>query len=121
MIQAILALLLLQATPLPQPRGFVNDFADLISASDEARIQAIVQDVRAKSGGEIVVVTLPDLGDVPASDMALRIGREWRVGALGQPGDARRNSGVIILLVPNQTNSSGRGECRIEVGYGAEG
>jgi uncharacterized protein len=119
--QAIGALLLLQATPLPQPRGFVNDFADVIAAGDEARMDAIVRDVRAKSGGEIAIVTMPDAGELPASDLALRLGREWGVGAMGQPGDAQRNTGVVILLVPKETNSSGRGECRIEVGYGAEG
>src|SRR5690606_36768219 len=110
--QAIWAVMLLQAPQIPQPRGYVNDFANVITAEDEARIDAIVQDVRRKSGGEIVIVTMPDAGDLPASDLALQIGREWRVGALGKPGDAQRNAGVIILLLPKETNSSDRGECR---------
>ena len=48
--------------------------------------------------GEIVVVTLPDLGGRPPEDVARQIGRQWRVGASGTgPGDRARNAGVIIL------------------------
>jgi uncharacterized protein len=84
---------------LPRPIGYVNDFAGVIPASDEAAIQAVIDDVRAQSrGGEMVVVTLPSLEGEAASDVALRIGREWKVGALGQPGDAVRNTGAIILV-----------------------
>jgi uncharacterized membrane protein YgcG len=32
-----------------------------------------------------------------------------------------RNAGVMILLVPKETNSSGRGAWRIEGGWGSEG
>ncbi|MGH7679960.1 MAG: TPM domain-containing protein, partial [Gemmatimonadaceae bacterium] len=62
MVNALAALLVLLAQiQVPQPTGFVNDFANVIPADREARIASIVQDVRQKSGGEIVVVTLPDL------------------------------------------------------------
>jgi uncharacterized protein len=106
---------------LPNPVGFVNDFANVIPADAEARIDRIVQDVRAKSGGEIVVVTLPDLQGRDPADVALRIGREWRVGARGEIGARARNAGVIILLVPRQTSSDGRGRIQISTGQGAEG
>ena len=121
-LQAIGALLLLQTSvKLPEPRGYINDFAAVIPAEQTQRIQAIIDDVRAKSGGDIVVVTLADLGDAAPSDVALQIGREWKVGKFGKPGDPTRNTGVIILLQPKETASSGRGQCYIGVGYGAEG
>src|SRR5262249_24505618 len=88
---------------------------------DQAKVQAIVDDVRAKSGGEIVIVTLPDLGGRPIEEVSLRLGREWKVGKKGQPGDPARNTGVIILLVPQESSADGRGHARIEVGMGAEG
>ncbi|HMA00760.1 MAG TPA: TPM domain-containing protein, partial [Gemmatimonadaceae bacterium] len=106
---------------LPEPRGYINDFANVIPAEQQQHIQAIIDDVRAKSGGEIVVVTLPDLGTAAPSDVALQIGRTWKVGKLGKPGDPTRNTGVIILLQPKETASSGRGQCYIGVGYGSEG
>ena len=51
----------------------------------------------------------------------LRIAREWKVGANAAIGEQARNAGVVILLVPKETSSDGRGYCRIEVGQGSEG
>jgi uncharacterized protein len=120
-LQAIGAVMALQAIQIPPPRGYVNDFANVISAESEARLTRIIEDVRAKSGGEIVVVTLPDIGEGEGSDVALRIGREWKVGQQGRPGDRARNAGIIILLVPRETQSVGGGHFRIETGQGTEG
>jgi uncharacterized protein len=112
----------LQGAPeLPAPRGYVNDFAGVISADDHDRIERIVQDVRAQSGGEIVIITLKDLGGRDIADIARQFGREWKVGKKGQPGDRARNTGVIILVVPKESSADGRGHVRIETGSGAEG
>jgi uncharacterized protein len=106
---------------LPPPRGYVNDFAGVVGAERAARIERIIGDVRAKSGGEIVVVTLPDLGDREVGDMALRIGREWKVGAAAEVGDRKRNTGLVILVVPKETSSDGRGHISLQTGNGVEG
>jgi uncharacterized protein len=111
----------LQALQIPAPQGYVNDFAHIIPAPNASTMSRIIDDVRAKSGGEIVVVTLPDLGGRPIEEVSLRIGREWKVGSKAQPGDAARNTGVIILVVPKETSSDGQGHLRIETGNGAEG
>jgi len=110
-----------QALQIPAPVGYVNDFANIIPEAQKATIGRIIDDVRAKSGGEIVVVTLPDLKGRPIEETSLRIGREWKVGQKGNPGDPARNTGVIILVVPKETSSDGQGHVRTEVGYGAEG
>jgi uncharacterized protein len=99
----------------------VNDFANVIPAANAARIDALVTDVRAKSHGEIAVVTLSDLGGRDVSEIALRIGREWKVGANTKIGDATRNAGVVILVVPKETSADGKGYVRIENGQGSEG
>jgi hypothetical protein len=39
---------------LPEPVGYINDFADVIPADAEARIQRVIDEVRSKSGGEMV-------------------------------------------------------------------
>jgi uncharacterized protein len=114
--------LLLQGGPqIPPPSGLVNDFAHVLSPSTAARMERIAQDVRDKSKGEIAVVTLADLGGRAPSDVALRIGREWKVGNLAAIGERSRNAGTVILLVPKETSSDGRGACRVETGQGAEG
>ena len=113
---------LLQAGPqIPAPRGLVNDFAQVLSPGASARIERIAQDVRDKTRGEIAVVTLPDLGGRDKAEIALRIGREWKVGNLADIGDKSRNAGVVILVVPKETASDNAGRCRVEVGQGAEG
>ena len=79
LLLSTLAAVAFQGLQIPAPRGYVNDFANVISADNAARMERIIDDVRAKSGGEIVVVTLPDLGGRPIEEVALRIGREWQV------------------------------------------
>ena len=111
-----------QAGPvIPAPRGMVNDFANVIPPDQVARIEALASEVRAKSGGEIAVVTLADIGGRDEGDIALRIGREWKVGAAAKIGDATRNAGVVILVVPKETSSDGRGHVSVQVGQGSEG
>lgn len=109
------ALWLLQTLTLPQPVGYVNDFAQILDANAKARIEAIANDVKTKSGGEIVVVTLQSLGGRPKEEVALRIGREWKIGASGNVGDRARNAGTVILVAPNER------EMYVSVGSGAEG
>jgi len=106
---------------IPPPIGVVNDFAHILDQGTIDRISRIAEDVRNKSRGEIAVVTLSDVGGREASDVALQIGRQWKVGKIGNPGDPTRNAGAVILLVPKETNSDGRGRCFIATGSGAEG
>ncbi|MDQ8146102.1 MAG: TPM domain-containing protein [Gemmatimonadota bacterium] len=107
--------------PIPAPTGLVSDFAGVIPAADADRMTRLAEAVKAATGGEIAVVTLPDIGGREASEIAHRIGREWGVGANSEIGDRARNAGVVILLVPKETASDGSGQIRIEIGQGAEG
>lgn len=110
-----------QPLTIPPPTGVVNDFAHVLDPATSERITRITEDVRTKSRGEIAVVTLPDIGQRTPADVALQIGREWKVGKIGNPGDPTRNAGAVILLVPKETSSTGRGQCFIATGQGAEG
>jgi uncharacterized protein len=113
---------MLQGGPqIPPPRGLVNDFAGVISPASAARIERIAKDMRDKTAGEIAIVTLKDLAGRAPSDIALRIGREWKVGKLANIGDKTRNAGVVILVVPKETSADGQGQCFVETGQGAEG
>lgn len=83
---------------LPPPVGYVNDFAGVIPAAYEDSMLAVIDDVRAKSGGEIVVVTLPSLQGRSRDEVALQIGREWKIGQKGGPNDPNRNTGTVVLV-----------------------
>lgn len=106
---------------IPQPVGFVNDFARVIPPANAADMQRIIEDVRAKTTGDIAVVTLPDLRGRDPEEVARTIGRQWGVGSKGNPGDTARNRGVVILLVPKETSSDGSGHTFISTGNGVEG
>ena len=126
MLHFLLALQAIQA-PAP-PRGFspsaaevVVDSAHVLPFQSIDRINGIAFDVKSKSGGEIAVLTLPDIGLRAPVDIAVAVARAWSVGANANVGDRTRNAGALILLVPKETNSSGRGECFITTGQGTEG
>ncbi|MBA3657841.1 MAG: TPM domain-containing protein, partial [Gemmatimonadaceae bacterium] len=106
---------------VPQPAGLVNDFANVLTAESVDLMTRIAEDVRTKSRGEITIVTLADLDGRDPADVAREIGRQWKLGKSGEAGDATRNAGAVILLVPKETSSDGRGHCRVETGLGTEG
>ncbi|MBX9928956.1 MAG: TPM domain-containing protein [Gemmatimonadaceae bacterium] len=121
LLRTLPLLLALQGPTLPAPTGMVSDFAQVLSDGAKARMERVITDVRAKSGGEIAVVTLPDLAGADVGQVALRIGREWKVGANAAIGDRSRNAGIVVLLVPKETSSDGRGYISIQTGQGTEG
>ena len=99
---------------IPNPVGLVNDFANVIQPPCRERIDRVATEVREKSKGEIVVVTLGSLQGERIEEWGRRIGRSWGVGFAGAKDDPRTNTGVIVVVVPTEQSS------RIEVGHGAE-
>ena len=106
---------------IPPPRGYVNDFAAVLDSASIRHMEQVITEVRTATRGEIAVVTLPDIGDRPASDVALQIGRQWGVGAQAEAGDPAKNLGVVVLLVPRKNHRPGTGDVFIATGRGAEG
>jgi len=115
------ALAQLPRDSLPAPRGFVNDFAAVIDPQAAARMEATLREVQQLTHGDIAVVTLPDLGRREASDVALQIGRQWKLGGAGAAGDPSKDLGVVLLLVPLKNHQPGTGQVYIATGKGAEG
>jgi uncharacterized protein len=106
---------------VPPPTGHVNDFAGVLDGASVRHMEAVARDIRAKTRGEIAVVTLDSIGDRPASDVAVQIGRQWGVGAEAEAGDPAKNLGIVILLVPLRDGRRGTGHIFIATGRGAEG
>lgn len=130
---ALVAALQLSASALPAqrpavselfpatPTGYVTDVAGVIDQASAARMTDLIERLRAASGAEIAVVTLPTIGEYSEAEVALAIGRQWGVGARAGLGDPTNNAGVVLLLVPRQAGRSGSGYLRLEVGRGLEG
>jgi uncharacterized protein len=104
-----------------QPDGYVTDRAGVIDQASSARMTSVIERLRATTGAEIAVVTLPTIGQYEDQDVALAIGRKWGVGAKAEIGSARRNAGIVLLLVPLSNHEPGTGHIRVEVGNGLEG
>ena len=71
-------------------------------------MEELIERLRAATGAEIAVVTLPTIGDRSEAEVALAIGRAWGVGAKAEIGDQRRNAGIVVLLVPRQEGQPGQ-------------
>src|SRR3989449_9367789 len=99
--------LLLAQIVCPPPRGYVNDFAAVLDQASVAHMTAVITELRAKTRGEIAVVTLADIGGRSASDVALQIGRQWGGGARGAAGGPAKNLGGVILLLPRNNQRPG--------------
>lgn len=104
-----------------QPSGFVTDQVGVVNPEVKSRIESLVQRLRDATGAEIAVVVLPTIGDRAAVDVAVAIGRVWGVGAKAAVGDARRNAGVVVLLVPRNPDDPNSGQIFIATGQGVEG
>lgn len=97
--------------PKPTNEFFVNDFANVISESDEKIIFNKAKALYEKSGNstQVVVVTIDSLEDYSIEEYANELFNEWGIG------NKEKNDGVLILLSVEDKKS------RIEVGYGLEG
>ncbi|MES2304236.1 MAG: TPM domain-containing protein [Gemmatimonadota bacterium] len=102
-----------------KPSGFVTDAAGILGPTAVATIEARLSHLRDVTGAEMAVVTLPTIGDYAAAEVALTIGRSWGIGAKAAVGDARRNAGVVLLLVPRTADH--KGEINWAIGNGLEG
>jgi len=114
------ALAQLPRDSLPPPRGYVNDFAGVIDPAAAARMEATLREVQRLTNGDIVVVTMADLGRREAGDVALQIGRQWKLGGAGQAGEPSKDLGVVLLLEPLHNHQAGTGQVFIATGRGAE-
>ena len=97
------------AAPAPTTQFYVNDFAGVLSDSTEQLIMKDSVALQAKTGAQIVVVTITSLDGAVLEEYSLNLLRTWGIG------DKTKNNGVLILLAVKDRKS------RIEVGYGLEG
>ncbi|MDB5194004.1 MAG: hypothetical protein JWN50_18 [Parcubacteria group bacterium] len=96
------------------PKNFLTDLAHIVKDSDQ--VNARLKALRDSDRLNLVVVTLPTIGDESIDDVAREIGRKWMVATANDTlGSAVRNTGGVILLVPSIR------KCRVEVATGSEG
>lgn len=94
---------------IPEPRGFVNDFAGVLDAGTTRRLDSLITELKGKTGAEIAVVTVATTKPLSTFDYAMRIAEEWKPGAKG------KDNGVVFLVAVEDR------KVFILTGYGIEG
>ncbi len=97
----------------PSPPRLVNDFANILDKSQLDRLESDLVAFDKETSTQIVIVTVPDLAGYDKGDFAFRLGEKWGVGQKG------KNNGIVILVKPKTTESSG--QVFVATGYGLEG
>ncbi len=93
----------------PEPRGLVNDYANVIPLEQEKRIEGLTGELYRKTGIPVVVVAMPDIGGAEYNEYANRLYETWGIGKKGE------DKGVLLFVTVKERRM------RIEVGYGVEG
>jgi uncharacterized protein len=84
-------------SPLPDPTGYVNDYANVIDAATQSRMEAMLQSLAHQSDPiEFAVVTVPTTGDMPIFDYSLAVARGWGIGS----SEGEKN-GLLLLVAVN--------------------
>jgi uncharacterized protein len=96
------------AQSLPEPMGYVNDFARVMSSSEVETLDAKLRTFAQQTTAELVVVTVPSLEGMTESDYANRLFERWAVGQKGE------DNGLLLLIAPTERR------VWMEVGYGLE-
>ena len=94
---------------LPRPSGPINDFAQVLSASEVQTLTDLADEVERATGAEIAVATVTSLDGLPLEEYATKLFAAWGIGQAG------KDNGVLILVALSER------QIRIEVGYGLEG
>lgn len=92
-----------------QPTGMVNDFANMLTQSEERQLENKLRAYRDTTTNAFVIATIESLQGYPIEDVALKIHNEWNIQY------ENRGNGVLILISEQDR------AMRIEVGYGLEG
>ena len=95
---------------LPEPVGFVNDFAGVVDSASRERMEGIAAAVREKTGAEIAVATVDTIRPYGSiEEYSIDLATTWGIGK------KEEDTGVLILLAMEERR------IRLEVGYGLEG
>jgi len=107
-VGAVLISASLFAAKIPEYKGRVNDYANVISKSDEAQIEGYLQQLDEQTGVQLMVLTVPSMGGDDISTYSIKVAEKWGVGHKG------KDNGVLLVVAMEEH------DLRIEVGYGLE-
>jgi uncharacterized protein len=76
----------------PSPPRLVNDYAGMLSTSEESRLERMLEDFARTTSTQITVVTIKNLGGYDVSDYSFKLFNKWGIGQAG------KNNGVLLMV-----------------------
>ena len=92
-----------------EPAGYINDFAGVLSSSQNRELEVICRRIDQETNAQITIVTIPTLAGESAAEVRTRLFETWKVGHKGD------NRGLLIL------HAIAERRVEVEVGYDLEG
>ena len=97
----------------PSPARLVNDFANILTYTQESQLEQFLVDFDDSTSNQIAVVTVTDLEGYSPAEYGTELGIKWEIGS------KKFDNGIVVLIKPKTASS--KGEISISVGYGLEG
>lgn len=98
-----------QSRTIPAFKGYINDYANMISTPTEVRLERALQSFELTDSTQIAILTVDSLEGDPLEDFSIRVAEKWGIGQKG------KDNGVLLLVAKTEH------QARLEVGYGLEG
>lgn len=89
--------------------AYVNDFAKIFSVGEAGELRAVLQNVRAQTTAEVVIVIVNSTAPLPPSQYRTELFNKWGIGKKDN------ENGLLILYAVTEKR------IEVEVGYGLEG
>jgi uncharacterized protein len=94
---------------LPAPTGYIDDYAQALSAPAHDQLEAVCRELHAKTHAQVFLVTIHSLDGDTKENFANQLFEKWKIG------EKKTDRGILILLAIDDHKRW------IEVGYGFEG
>ena len=74
----------------PKPNGFVNDFAAIVTATEEENLESVLRRLRERGKIDFAIVIVKSTGSRDIFDYSLAMANEWKVSS--------ENGGILLLV-----------------------
>jgi uncharacterized protein len=100
---------IVQALEVPPLRGYVNDYAGMISPTLRDRLEGELKGFEQSDSTQLVILTIPSLEGDPIETFSIKVGEVWKIG------QKNKDNGIIVVVAKQER------KIRVEVGRGLEG
>lgn len=97
------------ALEVPELKGRVNDYANMISPQVRSQLENELKNFERTDSTQIVILTIGSLEGDALEDFSIRVAEKWKIGQKG------KDNGAVLIVAKKDRKT------RIEVGRGLEG